>query len=95
MLPELLVNTFWLLLGVGLCVSVLGVSLAWLVAMCEFPGRWLFDWALLLPLALPAYVTAFVAIDLLDFSGPLQSWLRAGWDITGLPEVRSRGVSFW
>ncbi|WP_218942704.1 iron ABC transporter permease [Rhodoferax sp. BLA1] len=90
-LPELLVNTFWLLLGVGFGVTLLGVSLAWLVAMCEFPGRRLFDWALLLPLALPAYVTAFVAIDLLDFSGPLLSWLRESWGITGLPEVRSRG----
>jgi len=90
-LPELLVNTFWLLLGVGCGVTLLGVSLAWLVVMCEFPGRRLFDWALLLPLALPAYVTAFVAIDLLDFSGPLLTWLREGWGITGLPEVRSRG----
>ncbi len=90
-LPELVGNTLWLLLGVGLGVSVLGVSLAWLVAMCEFPGRRLFDWALLLPLALPAYVTAFVAIGLLDFTGPLQTWLRAGWGVTGLPEIRSRG----
>ena len=90
-LPELLLNTFWLVLGVGVGVAVLGVSLAWLVAMCEFPGRRVLDWALLLPLALPAYVTAFVAIDLLDFSGPLQSWLRNGWGITGLPEIRSRG----
>jgi len=90
-LPELLLNTFWLLLGVGFGVTLLGVSLAWLVAMCEFPGRRVFEWALLLPLALPAYVTAFVAIDLLDFSGPLQSWLRDGWGITGLPEIRSRG----
>jgi iron(III) transport system permease protein len=89
-LPELLINTFWLLLGVGLGVSVLGVSLAWLVAMCEFPGRRVLEWALLLPLALPAYVTAFVAIDLLDFSGPLQSWLRSTWGLTGLPEIRSR-----
>jgi iron(III) transport system permease protein len=89
-LPELLVNTFWLLLGVGLGVSVLGVSLAWLVAMCEFPGRRVLEWALLLPLALPAYVTAFVAIDLLDFSGPLQIWLRNTWGLTGLPEIRSR-----
>jgi iron(III) transport system permease protein len=89
-LPELVQNTFWLLLGVALGVTVLGVSLAWLVAMCEFPGRRWFDWALLLPLALPAYVSAFVAIDLLDFSGPLQSWLRSSWGITGLPEIRSR-----
>jgi iron(III) transport system permease protein len=90
-LPELIGNTLWLVLGVGIGVSVLGVSLAWLTAMCEFPGRRLFDWALLLPLALPAYVTAFVAIGLLDFTGPLQTWLREGWGITGLPEIRSRG----
>lgn len=90
-LPELIVNTVWLVLGVGLGVSFLGVSLAWLVAMCEFPGRRLFDWALLLPLALPAYVTAFVAIGLLDFTGPVQTALRDGWGITGLPEIRSRG----
>ena len=90
-LPELVGNTLWLILGVGLGVCVLGVSLAWLTAMCEFPGRRLFDWALLLPLALPAYVTAFVAIGLLDFTGPLQTWLREGWGITGLPEIRSRG----
>jgi iron(III) transport system permease protein len=90
-LPDLLINTFWLVLGVGLGVSVLGVSLAWLTAMCEFPGRRLFDWALLLPLALPAYVTAFVAIGLLDFTGPLQTWLRAHWDLGNLPEIRSRG----
>jgi len=90
-LPELIGNTLWLVFGVGIGVSVLGVSLAWLTAMCEFPGRRLFDWALLLPLALPAYVTAFVAIGLLDFTGPLQTWLREGWGITGLPEIRSRG----
>lgn len=90
-LPELVVNTLWLVLGVGTGVTLLGVSLAWLTAMCEFPGRRLFDWALLLPLALPAYVTAFVAIGLLDFTGPLQTWLRDGWGIRGLPEIRSRG----
>lgn len=89
-LPELLVNTFWLMGGVAVGVTVLGVSLAALVSLCEFPGRRVFDWALMLPLALPAYVTAFVAIDLLDYSGPLQSWLRDGWGVTGLPEIRSR-----
>ncbi len=90
-LPELVANTLWLALGVGIGVSVLGVSLAWIVAVYEFPGRRLFDWALLLPLALPAYVTAFVAIGLLDFTGPLQTWLRESWGVTGLPEIRSRG----
>ncbi len=90
-LPELLANTAWLLLGVGVGVSVLGVSLAWLVAMCDFPGRRLFEWALLLPLALPAYVTAFVAIGLLDFTGPLQTGLRESFGPMNLPEIRSRG----
>lgn len=90
-LPELVGNTVWLVLGVGIGVSVLGVSLAWLVAMCEFPGRRLFDWALLLPLALPAYVTAFVAIGLLDFTGPLQTALRDAFGPMALPEIRSRG----
>ena len=90
-LPELVGNTIWLVLGVGLGVSVLGVSLAWLVAMCDFPGRRLFNWALLLPLALPAYVTAFVAIGLLDFTGPLQTALREAFGPLKLPEIRSRG----
>ena len=67
-LPELVGNTLWLVLGVAIGVSVLGVSLAWLTAMCDFPGRRLFDWALLLPLALPAYVTAFVAIGLITLA---------------------------
>ncbi len=89
-LPELLGNTLWLVFGVGIGVSVLGVSLAWLTAMCEFPGRRLFDWALLLPLALPAYVTAFVAIGLLDFTGPLQTSLREAFGPLNLPEIRSR-----
>jgi iron(III) transport system permease protein len=90
-LPELLANTFWLLLGVGLGVTVLGVSLAWLTAMCEFPGRKFFSWALLLPLAVPAYVLAFVVIGLLDYTGPLQTWLRASFGPMQLPQIRSRG----
>lgn len=78
-------NTLLLLVGVGLGVLLLGVGLAWLVSTQEFPGRRFFDWALLLPLAMPAYVLAFVAVDLLDYSGPLQSLLRSAWpDFSGL-----------
>lgn len=88
-LPELLRNTVWLLVGVGVGVTLLGVSLAALVALCEFPGRRWLQWALMLPLALPAYVSAFVMIDLLDYSGLLQTWLRAAWGITQLPDIRS------
>ncbi|HTN66249.1 MAG TPA: iron ABC transporter permease [Burkholderiaceae bacterium] len=91
-LPELLRNTFWLVAGVALGTGVLGTSLAWLTAVCEFPGRRFFSWALMLPLAIPAYVTAFVGIGLLDYTGPLQSALR---DLFGssawFPPIRSRG----
>lgn len=90
-LPGLLVNTFWLVLGVGIGVTALGVSLAWFVALYEFPGRRFFGWALLLPLALPAYVTAFVYIGLFDFTGPVQTWLRDAGIAAGVPEIRSRG----
>ncbi len=92
-LGELLTNTAWLLLGVGMLVTALGVSLAWLTAMCEFPGSRIFDWGLMLPLAVPAYVMAFVALGVMDFTGPVQSVLR---DVLGdggywFPEVRSTG----
>ncbi len=85
-------NTLVLTISVGLGVTVIGTGLAWLTAMCEFPGRRVFDWALMLPLAVPAYVLAFVMIGLLDFSGPVQSWLRGvfGKDVW-FPPIRSEG----
>ena len=59
-LPDYLVNTLGLCLGVGLGVIVVGVATAWLTAMHDFPGRRIFEWALVLPLAVPAYVLAYV-----------------------------------
>ena len=90
-LPRLLGNTLTLVLGVGIGVTLLGVSLAWLTSLCEFRRRWL-DWALMLPFAIPAYVLAFVFVGLLDFAGPVQSLLRE-WFGSGLrlPRVRSTG----
>ena len=76
-LPSVLKNTLILLLGVGIGVLLLGVTLAWLTAVCDFPGRRLFAWSLMLPLAMPAYVLAFVQVGLLDFTGPVQTLLRA------------------
>jgi iron(III) transport system permease protein len=76
-LVELLANTLLLLLGVGAGAGVLGTSLAWLVAMYRFPGHAIFEWALLLPLAMPAYVIGFAFLGLLDFTGPVQTGLRA------------------
>lgn len=80
-LPEYILNSLWLCLGVGCGVGLLGVATAWLTAMHDFPGRRLFSWALVLPLAMPAYVMAYVYTDLLQFVGPVQTTLREtfGW----------------
>lgn len=80
-MPEMLINTIVLMIGVGCGTVVIGTGCAWLVTMTEFPGRRWLAWALFLPLAMPAYVSAFVYSDLLQFAGPLQSGLRAllGW----------------
>lgn len=91
-LISLLLNTFWLVLGVIVGTALLGISLAWFTAVYEFPGRRLFSWALLLPMAIPAYVTAFVALGLFDFTGPIQTTLRT-WldsDLSWFPDIRGR-----
>ena len=77
-IARLLGNTLVLAVGVIVGVVLLGVSLAWLTSLCNFPGRRWLDWALMLPFAVPAYVLAFVMIGILDFAGPLQTTLR-GW----------------
>jgi len=94
-LPEYIVNSLLLSVGVGLGVALVGVATAWLTSMTDFPGRRVFDWALLLPLAMPAYVMAYVYTDLLQFVGPLQTMLREtfGWGRGDywFPEIRSLG----
>ncbi|MBD2012872.1 iron ABC transporter permease [Microcoleus sp. FACHB-53] len=86
-------NSFWLMMGVGWGVLVIGVGTAWLVTMCRFLGSRLFEWALLLPLAAPAYVLAYTYTDFLEFSGPVQTALRNlfGWGYGDywFPNVRS------
>lgn len=92
LLPQLLANTAILLVGVGAGVLAIGVTLAWLVAVYEFPGRRFFNWALMLPLAMPAYVLGFSQLGLFDYTGPVQTLARA---LTGssawVPSVRSSG----
>jgi iron(III) transport system permease protein len=95
-LPEYVGTTLWLLLGVGVSVFLTGVTTAWLVTMCRFPGRRIFEWLLLFPLAIPAYVMAYAYTDLLEYAGPVQSSLRAlfGWQSARdyfFPPVRSLG----
>lgn len=88
-LPRVAGNTAWLLLGVGLGTAVLGTALAALVALCEFPGRRVFAWLLVLPLAMPGYVLAVVFIDLFDYAGPVATWLRNAAGLA-LPDMRNR-----
>jgi iron(III) transport system permease protein len=80
-LPDMLRNTMLLMLGTSVGATVIGTGCAWLVTMTEFPGRRVLSWALFLPLAMPAYVSAFVYSDLLQFAGPVQTALRNafGW----------------
>lgn len=95
-LPRYLRNSFLLSVGVGICVSVIGVGTAWLVTMCQFRGRWLYEWALLLPFAAPAYILAYTYTEWLEFYGPVQTTLREifGWSSVSdywFPDIRSMG----
>jgi iron(III) transport system permease protein len=75
-LPVAARTTALLLVGVGILVTVLGIGTAWLVTAFRFPGRRLFEWALLLPLSVPSYVMAFAYLDVVHPVGPLQTGLR-------------------
>jgi iron(III) transport system permease protein len=90
-LPDYALTTLALCLMVALGVTVLGLATAALVTLFDFPGRGAFEWLLLLPLAMPAYVVAYAYTDFLQFSGPLQVAMREafGWQGRLLPEVRS------
>jgi iron(III) transport system permease protein len=93
-LPQAAWTTALLLTGVGGLSVVIGTGCAWLVSAYDFPGRRLFGWALLLPLAMPTYIVAFAYLDLLHPLGPVQSALRALLGIDSprdfrLPDLRS------
>lgn len=95
LLTEYIINSIILMLGVSFGVLSMGVITAWLTSMCEFRGRRLFSWMLLLPLAIPAYIIAYTYTGLFDFAGPVQTLLRewTGWGYRDywFPEVRSIG----
>ncbi|MCK7551863.1 MULTISPECIES: ABC transporter permease [Marinobacter] len=93
-LPRYLTTTIKLMLGVAGITLVIGLATAWAVTMCEFPGRRFFEWAMLLPFAVPAYVIAYVYTSLLDYAGPVQVTLREwfGWTSAQdywFPEIRT------
>ena len=96
-LPDYALTTLWLCLLVAAGVSLIGLSAAIAVTLFEFPGRRLLAWALLLPLAMPAYVVAYAYTDFFQYSGPLQNFLRLNLGLQGrvFPEVRSLGGAAW
>ncbi|MGI9484152.1 MAG: ABC transporter permease [Hyphomicrobiales bacterium] len=95
-LPGAVRTTIFLMVGVGVLTTIVGTGTAWLVTMYRFPGAGLFKWLLLIPLAVPTYLSAFSYMELWDYSGWVQSALRAmfGWQSARdyrFPEIRSLG----
>ena len=94
-LTEYISNSLILAFGVGSYALLIGVSTAWLTAMCKFPGKNIFTWLLLLPMAMPAYIVAYTYTGMFDFAGPLQSNIRdwTGWGYKDyyFPQIRSMG----
>ena len=96
-LPQYTLTTLWLSLAVALGVTLVGLGTASAVTLFDFAGRRFFEWALLLPLAMPAYVVAYAYTDFLQFSGPLQVGLREafGWQGRVFPEIRNTAGAAW
>ncbi len=94
-LPDILLNTLALMTGVAAGTIVVGVATAWLVTLCRFPGSRVFEVALLLPLAMPAFIIGYAYTDFLTFAGPVQSLLREtfGWTKRDywFPDIHSVG----
>ena len=92
LLFEITLSTFILLIGVGLGVSFLGTTLAYLVVMVDFPARRWLEWGLFIPFAIPAYVIAFIYLGVFDYSGYLQVWIR---DVLNLPgfDIRANSLA--
>ncbi len=89
-----IINSLGLMLGVSVGVLLIGVGTAWLVTMCRFWWSNIFEWGLLLPLAAPAYLLAYTYTNMLDYFGPVQTWLRNlfGWSSVAdywFPDIRS------
>ena len=88
-------NTVALAVSVCALAACVAVPAAWLVTMYRFPGRRILSWALLLPLAVPAYISAYALTDLLQFSGPMQTWLRDAFQLEAggywFPDMRTLG----
>jgi iron(III) transport system permease protein len=97
-LGSYIASTLILVFGVGIGIFTLGVGNAWIIASYDFPGKRIFEWALILPLAVPTYVMAYLFVDLLQFSGPIQTALRSWLGMSALwffPDPRSLAGAIW
>ncbi|WP_151637162.1 ABC transporter permease [Noviherbaspirillum aerium] len=94
-MPEYLANSLAIAAIVTVLAGIGGVGCAWLVAVFDFPGKRFYEWTLILPLAMPAYVVAYAYTDFLQFAGPVQTALRNafGWQAGDywFPQIRSVG----
>jgi iron(III) transport system permease protein len=94
-LPGYLFNTAVIAISVCAISAIVGTATAWLVTTCDFPGRRLLSWSLILPLAVPAYLAAYAYTDLFQFAGPVQTWLRDAFSLERgdywFPDLRTRG----
>ena len=92
-LSDYVINSLLLITGVSFGTLTMGITAAWLTSVCQFPGRKLFQWMLLLPMALPAYIIAYTYTGMLDVAGPLQTGIRDWFGISygeyWFPEIRS------
>jgi len=93
-LPRYLKNSLILMFSVGVLAAAIGTGAAWLVVTARFPFRRVLEWALLMPLALPAYISAYALVDFLEYAGPVQTLMRDwfGWQDARaywFPEIRS------
>ena len=96
-LPDYAITSLMLCITVAIGVAVVGMATAIAVTLFDFAGRKTFEWALLLPIAMPAYVVAYAYTDFLQFSGPAQGWIRSAFGLEGrvLPEIRSVWGAAW
>lgn len=99
-LPRYISNSLYLMVGISTIAGVIGVSCAWFVVTKEFPLRKHLEWALLFPLAIPAYIGAYTFVDFWEFAGPFQTQLRDifGWTTSKdywFPAVRSHGAALF
>lgn len=92
-LSEYVINSMLLIIGVSFGTLTMGITAAWLTSVCRFPGRRVFQWMLLLPMALPAYIIAYTYTGMLDVAGPVQSGIRVWFGVSygeyWFPEIRS------